>query len=178
MDKIIRIHLAKVPYEIGVNAQAELKRYLDEIRDELDADLANDIMTDIEVRITEILSDRNVKQNDVITTKDIKAVQEQLGSPEQFTDSENKTKKKSPGSREAKKLLRDPDGAYIGGVASGLGAYFAIDPIFIRLIFIALTFASGLGIALYILFWLLVPEAKTNSDKLLMRGEPATAERL
>ena len=178
MDKITRIHLAKIPYEIGISAQAELKKYLDEIRGELDADLADEIMADIEVRVTEILNDRNIKRNDVITAKDIDAVREQLGSPEQFTDGEITGQPKSPGYKEAKKLLRDTDGAYIGGVAAGLGAYFAVDPIFLRIIFIALAFVSGLGIVLYILLWLLVPAAKTNSDKLLMRGQPVTAAAL
>lgn len=178
MDKITRIHLAKIPYEIGIDAQAELKKYLDEIRDELDADLADEIMTDIEVRITEILSDRKINRNDVITNADIDAIQEQLGSPEQFTDSEAEGQQRKSGSKSTKKLLRDTDNAYIGGVASGISAYFSIDPIFIRLIFIALIFASGLGIVLYILLWVLVPPAKTNSEKLLMKGEPATAAAL
>jgi phage shock protein PspC (stress-responsive transcriptional regulator) len=178
MDKITRIHLAKVPYEIGINAQIQLKKYLDEIRSELDVDLADEIMTDIEVRITEILSDRNIKRNDVITDEDISAIQEQLGSPEQFSDSGIKGKQKNLGPNETKKLLRDTDGAYIGGVASGLGFYFAVDPIFVRIIFVVLTFVSGLGILLYILLWLLVPAARTSSDKLLMRGEPVTAAAL
>ena len=178
MEKITRIHLAKIPYEIGIDAQDKLKKYLDEIHGELDPDLADDIMTDIEVRITEILSDRNVKRNDVITSKDIEAVEAQLGSPGQFTESETKDKQKSPSENETRKLLRDTDDAYIGGVASGLGAYFTIDPIVVRIVFILLTFISGLGILLYILLWLLVPAAKSNSDKLLMRGKPVTAAAL
>lgn len=178
MDKITRIHLAKIPYEIGVDAEKELKNYLEDIRSELDSELADDIMTDIEVRITEILTSRNVKRNDVITMHDIHAVQEQLGSPEQFTDGEAKGKADRQDTLGPKKLLRDPDGAYIGGVASGLGAYFGIDAIIIRLIFIALTFISGLGILLYVLLWILVPLAKTNSDRLRMRGLPVTAAAL
>jgi phage shock protein PspC (stress-responsive transcriptional regulator) len=174
MDKITRIHLAKVPYEIDTSAQKELKEYLDTIRSELDHDLADEIMTDIEVRITEILSERKIKRNDVITAKDIEAVQEQLGSPDQFTDDAKTTQSR----HDVKRLLRDRDGAYIAGVASGIGAYFSIDPIFVRLVFIALTFLSGLGILLYILLWLLVPEAKSSSDKLIMRGEAVTAATL
>lgn len=175
MDKITRIHLAKVPYEIGINAETSLKKYLEAIRRELDPDMADEIMADIEVRITEILSDRKIAKNDVITVKDIDAIREQLGSPEQFTGSEIEDE---PHYNEPKKLLRDPDGAYVGGVASGMGAYFAIDPIFVRLFFIILTFFWGFGIFLYILLWLLVPAAKTSSDKLMMRGEPVTAAAL
>jgi phage shock protein PspC (stress-responsive transcriptional regulator) len=179
MDKITRIHIAKIPYEIGIDAEIELKKYIDAIRRELDDDLADEILTDIEVRITEILSARNINRNDVVSDVDIDAIEEQLGSPEQFTDSEAKGKPKNHQQyNEPKKLLRDPDDAYIGGVASGLGVYFGIDPLIVRLVFIALTFVSGLGILLYILLWILVPVAKTNSDKLRMRGVPVTAAAL
>ena len=178
MDKISRIHIAKTPYEIGVGAEKELHKYLSEIRHELDPELADDIMADVEVRVTEILSDLSTKRNEVITAKDIEAVKEQLGSPEQFNDRETSSEQEPTNTKEPKKLFRDPDGAFLGGVASGLGAHFGIDPIFVRLIFIALIFASGLGILLYLLLWVLVPEAKTNSDKLQMRGEPVTAATL
>ncbi len=179
MDKITRIHLAKIPYEIDNNAQIELKKYLEAIRSELDADLADDIMTDIEVRVTEILNDRNIKRNDVITIKDIDAIKEQLGAPEQFNDSETpSTKKGSTSNTDSKKLFRDMDGALIGGVASGLGAYLKIDPVIVRVIFIILLFFSGIGLLIYILLWVLVPPAKTSSDKLVMRGEPVTAAAL
>ena len=179
MDKIVRIHIAKIPYEISVDAQEKLKKYFVDIRHELDDNLADEIIADIEVRVTEILFERNIKQDGVITGKDVSAIQEQLGSPKQFIDSQ--TDDKLPEDefiKEPKKLLRDTDNAYIGGVASGIGAYFGIDAIFIRLIFIALVFASGLGIVLYLLLWLLVPAAKTSSDKLQMAGQPVTAATL
>ena len=178
MDKITRIHLAKIPYEIGVNAQAELKEYLDEVRSKLDSDLKDEVMEDIEHRITEILSDRKVARDGVITSKDIDAIKEQLGSPEQFSSSETPDSQGEDSIKKPRKLLRDGDGAIVGGVASGLGAYFGIDPIFVRIAFVLLTFLSGFGIALYLLLWLLVPVAKTSSDKLKMAGQPVTAKTL
>jgi phage shock protein PspC (stress-responsive transcriptional regulator) len=176
MDKITRIQIARVPYEIGVSAQEDLKEYLDAIRDHLDSDLAEETITDIEVRITEILSDRNIKKDGVITVNDIKAIKAQLGSPEQFNDEEQDEKNlKNPATR---KLLRSTDDGIIGGVASGLAAYFRIDAVFVRIVFIILTFLWGIGILLYLLLWLMVPAAVTASDKLQMRGEPVTASNL
>jgi phage shock protein PspC (stress-responsive transcriptional regulator) len=178
MDKITRIHIAKVPYEIGADAEHTLRKYLDDIRDELDAELADEIMADIETRITEILSDRTIHRDGIITDGDITAIRDQLGSPEQFTDHEDTDTKQQAAQSQGKRLFRDTDNAYIGGVASGIGAYFAIDPLFIRLAFIGLTFVSGLGIIMYVLLWLLVPDAKTSSDKLQMRGKPVTVAAL
>lgn len=178
MDKITRIHLAKIPYEISITAQAELKKYFDAIRQELDENLADETLSDIEVRITEILSERKVKRNDVITATDIKAIQQQLGTPEQFIDSDDIGHQVDAQPGDTKRLLRNPDGAYVAGVASGLGAYFTIDPIFFRILFVILTFFYGLGLLLYVLFWLLVPEAKSSSDKLQMNGQPVTVATL
>ncbi len=170
MDKITRIHIARVPYEISAAGQERLHEYLSAIRNALDPSLADDIMADIEARITEILNERGIKKNDVITSKDVKAVEERLGSPEQFAGGKEP---KEPDDK-PKKLLRDMEGAYVGGVAAGLGRYFDIDPLFIRLAFVALTFISGIGIIAYIVCWLLMPAAKTSSDKLQMAGRPVT----
>ena len=72
-----------------------------------------------------------------------------------------------------KKLFRDPDDNYIGGVASGLGHYFGIDTSWIRLIWLLLAvFSGGTFILIYLLFWVLVPIAKTTADKLRMKGKP------
>jgi phage shock protein PspC (stress-responsive transcriptional regulator) len=72
------------------------------------------------------------------------------------------------------KLYRDSDDIVIAGVASGLGAYFDIDPVIFRVFFVLLTFASGFGILAYIVLWIAMPEAKTANQKLEMRGEAPT----
>jgi phage shock protein PspC (stress-responsive transcriptional regulator) len=46
----------------------------------------------------------------------------------------------------------------IAGVCGGLGEYFDIDPVIIRLIFIILAFANGIGIIAYIFFWIALPK--------------------
>ena len=71
-----------------------------------------------------------------------------------------------------KKLFRDMDAAILGGVASGIGKYFNIDANFVRVAFFLMTFLSGFGIILYLFLWLILPEAKSSADKLLMSGEP------
>ena len=74
--------------------------------------------------------------------------------------------------RPIKKLFRDTDNSYIGGVSAGLAHYLGIDAVWLRLLWILLAiFSGGSFILIYILFWILVPEAKTTTDKLMMKGE-------
>jgi phage shock protein PspC (stress-responsive transcriptional regulator) len=60
----------------------------------------------------------------------------------------------------------------LGGVCSGIGIYFNIDPLWVRLLFVVLALAPGIGILAYLILWIVVPEAATTAEKLEMRGEP------
>lgn len=73
-----------------------------------------------------------------------------------------------------KRLFRDPDNKMLGGVSSGLGHYFGIDTSIVRVIFLALIFAGGFSIMLYILLWIALPEARTITEKVQMQGNPVT----
>ncbi|MFC2124288.1 GIN domain-containing protein, partial [Bacteroidota bacterium] len=61
-----------------------------------------------------------------------------------------------------------------GGVCSGIAAYFGIDQVVIRLLFVLLIFFGGAGIILYLILWIILPEARTLTDKMEMQGEPVT----
>lgn len=58
---------------------------------------------------------------------------------------------------EPKKLYRNMRNKMLGGVASGLGDYFAIDPTLVRLAFVALALLGGPGIVIYLIMWIVVP---------------------
>ncbi|QJX49116.1 PspC domain-containing protein [Hymenobacter taeanensis] len=77
-----------------------------------------------------------------------------------------------------KKLYRDTDNGKVGGVSAGLAAYFRVDVVLIRILFIVGLFAGGFALPLYIILWILLPEAKTASDKLRMRGDAVTLSAL
>lgn len=72
-----------------------------------------------------------------------------------------------------KKMFRDPDKKVLGGVASGVAAFFGGDIALVRLLFVIAAFA-GLGIVIYIVLWIVLPEAKTITEKMKMQGEPVT----
>ena len=55
-----------------------------------------------------------------------------------------------------KRLYRNKENSKIAGVASGMGDYFNIDPVFIRLVFLA-TFFLGAGPIVYIIAWIAIP---------------------
>jgi phage shock protein PspC (stress-responsive transcriptional regulator) len=73
-----------------------------------------------------------------------------------------------------KKMYRNPEKKIIGGVAAGAAAYLAIDIVAVRLLFVILTLAGGLGFVIYIVMWIILPEARTLTDKMQMQGEPVT----
>lgn len=73
-----------------------------------------------------------------------------------------------------KKMFRDSERKVIGGVASGVAAFFGTDLAIIRLLFVIFTFIGGLGLITYIILWIALPEAKTITEKMQMQGEPVT----
>ncbi len=175
MKEITRIHIAKVPYDAEVEAKKELESYIKKLET---YSTDTEIITDIEIRITEILAERGVNKNGVVTMSDVKALKEQLGEPRDFMGEgdmaigPDDTEHSGAGSR---KLFRNVDNAVIGGVMSGIGAFFGVNPVWIRLLFVIVAFASfGTALLVYIVLWIVVPPAKTAADKLQMAGRPVT----
>ena len=74
----------------------------------------------------------------------------------------------------AKKMFRDPEHKVVGGVSGGVAAYFGLDLILVRLLFIVFTIFFGIGFLIYIVLWVALPEAKTLTDRMEMQGEPVT----
>ena len=74
-----------------------------------------------------------------------------------------------------RRLYRIRDDAKIGGVCNGIAAYAGIDPTIVRLIFVLLALAWGIGILAYIVLLFILPEAETTAEKAAACGEPFTA---
>src|SRR5690606_35011048 len=183
MNKTVNINLAGTSFHIDEDAFGKLSRYLDAIRKSLkSADGSEEIMQDIEARIGELFSEKIETPSQVITLNNLDEVIAVMGQPEDYeVDDEifedvppsSNTYTKSGGNASHKQLFRDIDNKYISGVSSGLGHYFGIDAIWIRLLWVLLIVAGfGSPIVVYILLWILVPPALTTSDKLRMTGEP------
>ena len=179
MNKATNIHLAQTLFSIDENAYVQLKNYLDRLeRLFKNTEGAKDILEDIEARMAELFSERKKDERYVISVEDVQAVIETLGSPEDLAG-EDAEQEPTAASARPKKLFRDPDDRFIGGVAGGLSHYIGLDSVWIRLIFLILFFSSVGGVVLvYILLWILVPEAKTTAEKLMMKGEPVNVSNI
>jgi phage shock protein PspC (stress-responsive transcriptional regulator) len=179
MNKTVNINLAGIFFHIDEDAYLKLQRYLDAIkRSFTDSQGRSEIIADIEARIAELFSERVQNDKQVIRFKEVDEVISIMGQPEDYLvdDEIFEDNPKSGYERKSsisRKLFRDRNNSYIAGVASGLGHYLGIDAIWIRLIWILFTIGSGgTFIFIYILFWVLVPEAKTTAEKIMMTGEP------
>ncbi|MEM6540236.1 MAG: PspC domain-containing protein [Bacteroidota bacterium] len=178
MNKTVNINLANTFFHIDEEAYSKLRRYLEAIKRSFSGTPGSDeIIADIEARIAELFSEKMEHDRQVITQKEVDAVIQVMGQPEDYMvdedifEDEPRPKTKTTSSR-VKKLYRDTEQKYIGGVCSGLEYYLGFDALWIRLIFILLAVFTGFGLIAYILLWILVPEAATTSQKLDMRGEP------
>lgn len=183
MNKTININLGGYFFHIDENAYNKLRRYLDAIAKSLSDDPQgkNEIISDIETRISELLSEKITDARQVVNEQDINDVIKIMGEPEDYADSEEAytdtgytyTRRQSS----SKKLFRDGDDKFLGGVASGIAHYFDVDVIWIRLAFLVLLF-GGFGLLLYIVLWVLLPEARTTAEKLQMEGEPVNIDNI
>ncbi len=181
MKKTISINISGFNFHIDEDAYDKLQRYLEAIRMHFRGiDSSEEVMSDIEYRVSEILRSKITETKQVLSIDDVDEVIGIMGQPSDFAPDEETTG--TPGSsayyRYSKRLYRDADNKVIGGVCSGIGAYFNLDPVWVRLIFVLMVFGSGFGILLYVILWLVVPEARTTAEKLEMRGQPVNIDTL
>lgn len=178
MNKTTNIHLAQTLFSLDENAYALLKNYLEKLeRLFKNTEGAKDILEDIEARIAELFTDLKKDELYVISVDDVEKVIETLGTPEDLASEDNT--ENPPQYTGPKKLFRDPDDRFLGGVAGGLSHYLGFDSVWIRLILLILFFSSVGGVVLvYILLWILIPEAKTTAEKLMMKGEPVNVSNI
>ncbi len=179
MNKTVTINISGIIFHIEEDAYEKLSKYLNTIKGYFsNTDGGNEIMSDIEARIAEMLQAKTSAIKQVVLMADVDSVIEVMGRPEEFADgSEQKAEEKkteqtySSNENIKKRLFRDPDHKAVGGVCSGIAAYFNVDIIWIRLAMFLLLFFGGLSFWVYIILWIVIPEAKTTADKLAMHGE-------
>jgi len=178
MNKTVNINLANVLFHIDEGAYNKMRLYLESVkRSFANTPGSDEILADIEARIAELFHEKLANERQVITEKEVDEVITIMGQPEDYMvdedifDDEPKATRRENRNR-VKKLYRDTEMKYVAGVSSGLAHYVGVDPLWVRLLWIILTVASGGGfILLYGLLWILIPEAASTSQKLDMRGE-------
>lgn len=179
MNKTVNINLAGTFFHIDEDAYQKLQRYLEAIkRSFTDSQGRNEIIADIETRIAELFNERVENDKQVVSIKEVEQVITIMGQPEDYMvdeeifEDEPKRTYSTSRTSSIRKLYRDTENAYIGGVSAGLSHYFGIEVLWIRLIWVLLFFGAGTGVLVYILLWILMPAAETTSEKLAMSGKP------
>ncbi len=179
MKITVSINLGGYSFDIDEDAYSELKRYLKNLEFHFAVEESfSEILSDIEARIAELFRARLSSYRQVISMEDVIYAISVLGKPEDFSDEDKDTGKSRFSSPGYHRMYRDPDRRIIGGVCSGIGAYWSLDPWIVRIIFIALIFAGGLGILIYFVLYIVIPEARTTSQKIEMKGDPVNIKNI
>jgi phage shock protein PspC (stress-responsive transcriptional regulator) len=179
MNKTVNSNIGGLIFHIDEDAYQKLTRYFEAIKRSLSNSSSQDeIMNDIEMRVAELLTEKQKSDKHVINNKDVDEVMVIMGQPEDYRiddDSNDKAASEPfyPYTR-SRKLYRDKDRGTIAGVCTGLGHYFGIDAVWLKILFLILFFGFGTGFIAYIILWIAMPKAVTTSEKLEMTGEPVT----
>jgi phage shock protein PspC (stress-responsive transcriptional regulator) len=149
MNKTVNINLAGIFFHIDEDAYLKLQRYLDAIkRSFTDSQGRSEIISDIEARIAELFSERIQNDKQVVGITLVDEVIGIMGQPEDYHIDDEIFEDEPPRSKArrtqpAKKLFRDTENSYIGGVAAGLSHYLGIDVLWVRLLWIVFALFSG-----------------------------------
>jgi phage shock protein PspC (stress-responsive transcriptional regulator) len=173
MKITVSINLGGYSFNIDEDAYSELKRYLKNLELHFaEEESSSEILSDIESRAGELFRARLTEFKQVITMEDVQYAISVLGTPEDISDNEGTSEREKFSSRGYHRMYRDPDQRIIGGVCAGMGAYWRIEPWLVRVIFFIIAMMGGLGGLLYLILWIVIPEAKTTAQKIEMKGEP------
>ena len=179
MQRIVQINIAGRILPIEEDAYILLKEYITSLQRQFTGDDGKEIIEDIENRIAELFGIRLEGGSPAIDRTDVKMVTDTLGaaadlhdgprtgSTQGTTGSYQSNTGGQPGPQPypyaTDRLLRDPFDKVFGGVCSGIGHYFDIDPIMIRLLMLVLS-CFGVGIFTYIIAWIVIPAARTREE--------------
>jgi phage shock protein PspC (stress-responsive transcriptional regulator) len=172
MKITVSINLGGYSFNIDEDAYSELKRYLKNLEIHFAGEeSSSEILSDIETRMAELFRTKLTSYKQVINIEDVNQVISVLGKPEDISDNKGTTAREKFASPGYHRMYRDPDHRVIGGVCAGIAAYWNIDLWIIRLIFLCFAM-MGVGFLIYLILYIVLPEAKTTAQKIEMKGEP------
>ena len=180
MQQVVKVSIGNMAFTLEKDAYGILSEYLSELNRHYAASAARaEITAEIESRIAELLIEKGYKDR-IVTVDVVQVLINTLGRPEDIDgDGEPEVKKVR------KRFFRDPDNKMVGGVCSGLGAYFSVDPVVFRIIFVAWVLIFGFfwmvedenmfgfllfGLLIYGVLWICMPMARTLEERYSMHG--------
>lgn len=180
MKKTFTINISGTVFHIEEDAYEILQKYLVNLKNHFgNDDEGKEIIADIEARIAEIFNEKSTDEKKVVTLEWVNEVVEIMGTPEDFVEEEGEEEPVASKAKRKRSLYRDPDHRVLGGVCGGLGAYFNMDPVILRIIFAVLfLITSGAALLAYLILWIAVPKAINTAQRLEMRGQEATVKNI
>lgn len=203
MKPTIRVSIGGLAFNVEEDAYNVIDSYLHVLRTHFkDNAESSEIIADIESRLSELLQMRINSNDGVVSIEDAQEVIKIMGNPKDFEDdapssSDNGDSNNAGEGSSAskmndlqnllkKRLFRDVDNKFLGGVCSGLSHYFRIDVVAVRLIFVGIFFlfffldhiapACMSVVFLYIILWIVMPAARTFRQRLSMTGTVSSIE--
>ncbi len=180
MKKTFTINLSGSIFYIEEDAYEVLQKYMVNLKNYFGNNSeGKEITADIEARIAEIFTQKAASGNKVVTLDTVHEMIAVMGNPQDFSEEVNPEEKYTVQGRPKRKLYRDMEEKVLSGVCGGIAAYFDMDPVIVRIIFVILAFVTtGAAILAYIILWIAVPKAETTSQRLEMRGQEVTVRNI
>ena len=182
MKKTLTVNLGGTVFHIDEDAYRLLDNYLSNLKIHFRKEAgADEIIDDIERRISELFAEKLTAGSQVITITDVEEVIARMGKPEDMEAENDSEPSVGNATRTTihRRLYRNPDDKLLGGVISGMAAYLGWDVTLLRLLLLVVLICGvGTLIPVYIVCWLVIPEARTAAEKLSMRGEAVTVENI
>ena len=187
MQKTLNVAIGGCSFTIDEDAYMALESYLDSFKAGLDSSSSSSqVMDELEMRIADLLKVQ-IGRREVIDLNMVNAVLNQIGPvaprPQQTNNNAGQqTQEETYGGQQYKeavrKFYRDAEKKRIAGVCSGLALYLNIDVTLIRIVFLVALICGSAGFWIYLVLWIVAPEARTAAEKCELRGSPATAENI
>lgn len=196
MNEVKKCSLSGIAFTMDIDAFQTLSDYLESLKKSYDnSPDGAEIIADIEARIAELIL--SVQDNVQVVEKPLVLnIIRQMGSAEDIAGEDPDSDLQHVAPRIPRRLYRDTENAKLGGVCTGIGRYFDIDPVWVRLGLFAPLILTILGEALpfgrwmphifsnlfgifvicYLIMWFAVPAARTARQKLEMNGERITVD--
>jgi phage shock protein PspC (stress-responsive transcriptional regulator) len=196
MNEIKKCSISGVAFIFEKVAYNRLYEYIDSLkRAYKDNSESSEIIADIEARIAELILSAISDNSQTVCLPLIENIIAQLGSAEDITGKDAEVTPTTD-TRITRRLYRDMNSSKLGGVCSGLGKYFNIDPVLMRLVIFSplvlvpiakishhIAWLEPIGwnifkvlLVVYVIMWFVIPEAVTARQKLEMEGEAVTAK--
>lgn len=183
MKKTYQANINGQIFNIDDDAFELLNNYLEQLRLTFNSNESAEIVSDIESRICELLTERMKNGSAIVGITDVNYVIQTMGRPEDLGDENSQSDGDSKSEQRPffsfnlpgkKRLYRNMQNKVFGGVFGGLATYLGWEANIMRVLYVVLAFCTQIWpmTILYLIVWMIMPAAKTPRQILEMTGDP------